>query len=103
MGFFDGLMEAARSVRSRQQSQQYRKLQADARRAKMEREKARLLRKASTEKARAKRDIARTKPKRKFKFIGDLREFAGRLPSDTELNRAIFGSDSPQHPRSKPK
>jgi len=99
MGVLDGLMKAARSVRSRQQSQYYRRLQTDTRRAKMEREKVRLIRRANKEKDRARREAKSMKPKRKFKFMGDLREFAGRIPSDTDLNKSIFGATSPKRPK----
>lgn len=98
MGLFDGLMDAARSVRSKRQSQYYKRLQSDTRRAKLEREKVHLLRRADKERAHARRDIKRMKPKRKLKFIGDLREFAGRIPSDEELNKATFGTSSPKRP-----
>lgn len=99
MGFFDGLMRAAGSVRSKKQSQQYRRLRAEARAAKLRREKARLLRQATKERDRARRDTKRMKPKRRFQFIGDLSKFAGRLPSDAELNQTLFGAPSPKRPK----
>jgi len=103
MGFFGGLRSALASVHTKRQSQHYRRLRKDTKKAKLEREKLRILRVVKQEKARAGRDVkrlGRRKGLRLPKVVGNLGEFAKGIPSEAELNKALFGAPSPKRTKS---
>lgn len=103
MNIFRDLQKRAASVHTKRQSAYYKKLQRDTQAAKLKKERNERLRDATRAKRAAIRELRATKPpKRKFRFnlVGDFSKFAGKLPSDEELNRAIFGpSGSPRRPK----
>jgi hypothetical protein len=101
VGLFGGLRKSASSVHSRRQSQYYRRIKRDLARAKVEKEKVHLIQQATREAQRTKKELKRLQPLkgiRRLKFVGDLRQFAGHIPSDTDLNQSIFGAPSPKRP-----
>ena len=101
MNIFREIQKKAASVRTKRQSAYYKKLRRDTQVAKLKKEKLERLRDASRAKRVAVQELRAAKPKRKFKFnfVGDLSKFAGKIPSDEELNRSIFGSGSPRRPK----
>lgn len=101
MGLFDGLRKAAVSIHTKRQSQYYRKLRRDTRKAKLEREKLRMVRQAGHEKTRTKTSLKKLRPQRRLRLVGNLNEFAKGIPSDAELNKALFGAPTPKRPSTK--
>lgn len=103
MNIFKDLQKKAASVHTKKQSAYYKKLRRDAQLAKLKKERLIRLREAAEAKRDAMRELQTAKPsKRRFRFnlVGDLNKFAGRLPSDEELNRTIFGpSGNPRRPK----
>lgn len=103
MGFFSDLKNAAVSVHTKRQSRSYRRLRKDTQKAKLERDKLRILKVVKQEKARAGRDVkklGRRRGMRLPKLIGNLGEFAKGIPSEAELNKSLFGAPSPKRTKS---
>lgn len=103
MNIFREVQKKVVSARTKRQSAYYKKLRRDTQVVKLKKEKIERLRDASKAKRNATRELQAAKPpKRKFRFnfVGDFSKFAGKIPSDTELNRAIFGSsEGPRRPK----
>lgn len=102
MNIFKEIQKRTASIRTKRQSAYYKKLRRDTQVAKLMKERFERLRDAAKTKRNAIRELQAAKPKRKFRFnlVGDLNKFAGNLPSDKELNRAIFGSpEGPRRPK----
>ena len=99
MNIFKDLQKKAASIRTKRQSAYYTKLRRTTQTVLLQKEKNKRLQDALKAKRAATRELRATNPpKRKFRFnlAGDFRKFAGKLPSDEELNRAVFGSESPK-------
>jgi len=102
MNIFKELQKGIASVHTKRQSAYYKKLRRDTQVAKLKKEKLERLRDASRSKATIIRELQTLKPKRRFRFnlVGDFSKFAGKIPSDEELNRSIFGSSGgPRRPK----
>jgi len=101
MSIFKEIQKRVASVHTKRQSTYYKKLRRDTQITKLKREKLERLRDASGAKRAAVRELQATKPKRKFRFnfVGDFSKFTGKIPSDEELNRSIFGASSPRRPK----
>jgi len=103
MNIFRAIQKRVVSVHTKRQSAYYKKLRRDTQVAKLKREKLERIRDASRAKRVAVHELRATKPpKRKFRFnfVGDFSKFAGKIPSDEELNRSIFGSSGgPRRPK----
>ena len=96
------IQKRADSIHTKRQSTYYKKLRRDTQVAKLKKEKLERLRDANRAKRVAVRELQASKPKRKFRFnfVGDFSKFAGKIPSDQELNRSIFGSsEGPRRPK----
>jgi len=101
MGLFDAFRKATSNVHSRRQAAYYRRLKHDLRHTKLEKEKLRIISQTSREARRTQKELKRLQPRRGLrmpKLIGDLRQFSGHIPSDTELNQSLFGAPSPKRP-----
>jgi len=103
MNIFREVQKRVVSARTKKQSAYYKKLQRSTQVAKLKREKLERLRDASKAKRNATRELQASKPlkrKPRFNFVGDFNKFAGKLPSDEELNQTIFGSSQgPRRPK----
>ena len=103
MNIFREIQKRTASIHTKRQSAYYKKLRRDTQVTKLKKERNERLRDATKAKKAAIRELRATKPpkrKPRFNLVGDLSKFAGNLPSDEELNRAVFGpSGGPRRPK----
>jgi len=103
MNILKDLQKRIAGIHTRRQSAYYKKLRRDTQVAKLQKERNERLLEATKAKKAATRELRTSKsPRKKLRFSlgGDLSKFAGKLPSDEELNRTIFGSsEGPRRPK----
>jgi len=105
MSLFDYLKRKVSNIHDKRQAAHYRKVRFETRKLQLQKAKLERVREANKSKRRLQREIDHLSPKskkRKFrmpKVVGDLNALTKGMPSDAQLNSAIFGSPSPKAPK----
>ena len=104
MNIFRDIQRKAASVHDKRQAVHYKKLRSDTKRMQLQKEKLERMRQAKRSRAAASGELRAMKtPKKRTwrlpKLVGDLKALTKGMPSDKELNRAVFGSPSPRAPK----
>ena len=101
MNIFEELQRRAGSIHTKRQSNSYKKLIRGTKRACLQKEKLSRIAQARAAKAAEVKALKDLRPKRRFPFKlpKSSAAVAQGIPSDKELNRAIFGSPTPKRPK----
>lgn len=106
MSIFRDLQRKAGNLRARKQSEYYRRVVRDTKLAGLKKAKLERMQEAKRKRARLQaevRDLTTQSKKKRGKFrlpklVGDFGKLTAGMPSDEELNKAVFGNASPKLP-----
>lgn len=105
MNIFRDIQRKAANIHAKRQAAHYKRLRRDTKLAKLQKAKLERLQEARRERDKARTEVKGLKPKRslgKFrlpKLVGNLGALTKGMPSEEELNKAVFGSTSPKLPK----
>ena len=101
MNIFRDIQRKAASVHTKRQATYYKRLRKDTKQAQLQKAKLERLRQAKRERAEARAGVKSFKPKPKWRMpkLDGVDTLRRGIPTDEELNRAIFGAPSPRRPK----